>query len=65
MSIRALLDSGVIGLFMSKRLVEKQGFKLKKLTKPIKVRNVDGSNNKGKSITYEVEVNMYYKGHVK
>jgi len=42
MSVRALLDSRAMGLFMSKRLAEKQGFKLKKLDKPIKVRNIDG-----------------------
>ena len=63
-SVKALLDSEATGLFMSKKLAEKQGFKLERLTKPIKVRNVDGSNNKGGSITHEVEVNMYYKGHV-
>jgi len=64
MSIRVLLDSGATGLFMSKKLAERQGFKLEKLNKPIKVRNMDGSNNKGGLITHEVEVNMYYKGHV-
>jgi len=63
-SVKALLDSGATGLFMSKRLAERQGFKLEKLNKPIKVRNVDGSDNKGESITHEVEVNMYYKGHI-
>ena len=63
-SVKALLDSGATGLFMSKRLAEKQGFKLEKLNKPIKVRNVDGSNNKGGSITHEVEVNLFYRGHV-
>jgi len=62
-SARALLDSGAMGLFMSKRLAEKQGFKLEKLARPIKVRNVDGSDNRGGLITHEVEVNMYYKEH--
>ena len=63
-SVKALLDSGATGLFMSKRLVERQSFKLEKLNKLIKVRNVDGSDNKGGSITHEVEVNLFYKGHV-
>jgi len=63
-SVKALLDSGAIGLFMSKGLVERQGFKLEKLARPIKVKNIDGSNNKRGSITHEVEVNMYYKRHV-
>ena len=63
-SVQVLLDSGAIGLFMSKKLAEKQGFKLEKLNKPIKVRNVDGSDNKGGSITHEVEVNLYYREHI-
>ena len=63
-SVRALLDSVATGLFMSKKLAERQGFKLEKLKRPIKMRNVDGSNNKGGSITHEVEVNLYYRGHV-
>jgi len=62
-SVRALLDSGATGLFMSKKLAEKQGFKLERLNKPIKVRNMDESDNKGGSITHEVEVNLYYRGH--
>ena len=64
MSVKVLLDSGTMGLFMSKRLAERQGFKLEKLDKPIKVRNVDKSDNKGGSITHEVEVNLYYRGHI-
>ena len=53
-----------MGLFMSKRLAEKQGFRLEKLNKPIKVRNVNGSGNKGGLITHEVKVNLYYRGHI-
>jgi len=49
---------------MNKKLVKKQGFRLAKLARPIKIRNVDGSNNKEGSVTHEVEVNMYYKGHM-
>ena len=63
-SVKALLDSRATGLFMSKKLAEKQGFKLERLAKPIRVRNVDGSNNKGRSITHEVEANLYYRGHI-
>ena len=63
-SVRALLDSGETGLFMSKKLAERQGFKLEKLARPIKVGNIDGSDNRGRSITHKVEVDIYYKGHV-
>ena len=64
-SVKALLDSRATGLFMSKKCAERGGFKLIKLEKPIIVQNVDGTGNSGGSITYEVEVNLYFKGHVK
>ena len=63
-SMKALLDSGATGLFMSKKCTERGGFKLIKLGKLIVVRNVDGTGNSGGSITHEVEVNLYFKGHV-
>jgi len=34
------------------------------LERPIMVRNVDGTNNIGEATTYQVEVNIYYKGHI-
>ena len=37
---------------------------MKKLERPIQVRNVDGSFNKEGPIENMVEVNIYYKGHV-
>ena len=49
---------------MSKKCAERGGFKLIKLGRPIVVRNVDGTGNSGGSITHEVEVNLYFKGHV-
>ena len=64
-TVRALLDSGAMGLFMSKGLAQKGGYKLMKLDRPLQVRNVDGTRNSGGAITHEVEVNMFYKGHVK
>jgi len=62
-TVEALLDSGVTGLVMSSEFAKKQGFKLKKLEKPINVRNVDGSFNKEGPIENTVEVNIYYQGH--
>ena len=61
--VEALLDSGVIGLVMSSEFAKKQGFKLKKLERPMNVRNVDGSLNKEGPIENTVEVNIYYQGH--
>ena len=62
--MKALLNSGATGLFMSKRLAEREGFKLEKLERLQKVRNVNRSNNSGKAITHEAEANVYYKGHM-
>jgi len=63
-TVKALLDSSATGMFMDKRMAARHGFKLQKLERPIMVRNVDGMNNSGGAITYQVEVNVYYKGHV-
>ena len=36
---------------------------MKKIEKPIYMRNVNGSFNKERSIKYIVEVNIYYQEH--
>ena len=61
--VEALLDSGAIGLVMSSEFARKQGFKLKKLERPINVRNMDGSFNKEGPIENMVEINIYYQEH--
>ena len=63
-TVEALLDSGVTGLVMSSEFARKQGFKLKKLERPMQMRNMDGSFNKKGPIENMVEVNVYYKEHV-
>jgi len=62
-TVEALLDSGAIGLVISSEFTRKQGFKLKKLDRPMYVRNVDGLLNKEGPIKHTVEVNIYYQGH--
>ena len=62
-TVEVLLDSGTTGLVMSSEFAKRQGFKLKKLERPINVRNVDGSFNKEGPIENTVEVNIYYQGH--
>ena len=64
-TVEALLDSGATGLVMSSEFAKKQGFKLKKLERPMNVRNVDGSLNKEGPIENTVEVNIYYQGYRK
>jgi len=63
-TVKVLLDSGATGMFMSKSLAQRGGYRLIKLDQPLQVRNVDGTRNSGGAITHEVEVNMFYKGHV-
>ena len=53
-----------MGLFMNKKLAEREGFKLDKLKKLLRVRNVDGSDNSGGAITYKAKANVYYREHV-
>ena len=62
-TVEALLDSGATRLVMSSEFTKKQGFKLKKIERPICVRNIDSSFNKKGPIKHTVEVNIYYQGH--
>ena len=63
-AVRALLDSGAIGLFMNTTFAKEKGFKIEKLRKPLLVRNMDGTINVGGAITHQVECNMFFKGHI-
>ena len=58
--VEVLLDSGAMGLVMSLEFARKQEFKLKKIKRPIYVRNVNGTFNKERPIENMVEVNIYY-----
>jgi len=53
-------NSGAMGMFADKKFVEKNGFKLEKLDRPVRIRNVDGTGNSGGLVTHEIEVNVYY-----
>jgi len=63
-AIKALLDSGATGLFIDIVFAKKKGFKMERLKNPLLVRNVDGTVNVGKVITYQVECNMFFKEHI-
>jgi len=63
-SVKALLDSGATGMFADKKFVERNRFKLEELDRLVRIRNVDGIGNSGGLVTYEIEVNVYYQGHV-
>ena len=63
-AVKVLLNSGTMGVFMDRRTVIKYRFKLQKLERSIPVRNVNRTNNSKGAITYQVKVNVYYKGHI-
>ena len=48
-------------MVMSSEFIKKQWFKLKRIERPIYIRNVNGSFNKEGSIEYTVEVNICYQ----
>ena len=62
-TVEALLDSEATVLVMSSEFARKQGFKLKKMERPIYVRNIDGSFKKKRPIEHTVEINIYYQGY--
>ena len=43
--VDALLDSGATGVFMDRKFTERNGIAMRKLDKPIRVYNVDGTMN--------------------
>jgi len=63
-TVKALLDSGATEMFMDRDMAKKHGFKITKLERPLKVKNVNGTENSEGSITHQVEVNVFYKNHV-
>ena len=62
-TVKALLDSGAMGIFVDRKFAERHGFKMDKLEKALIVTNMDGSNNSRGRITHKVECNVYYRGH--
>ena len=63
--VKVLLDIGATEMFMNKEIAAKHGFRLQKLEKPLIVKNVNRMYNSRGAVTYQVEVNMYYKNHIK
>jgi len=57
--VEALLDSGAIELVISLKFAREQGFKLKKIERPIYIRNVDEIFNKKGLIEHTMEINIY------
>jgi len=52
-------------MFIDREMAKRHGFKMTKLKRPLKVKNVDGIENSGENIIYQVKVNIFYKNHMK
>ena len=63
-TIKALLNSSATGMFMDRRMTERYGFKMRKLKRLLKVKNMDRTENSKENITHQVEFNVFYKNHV-
>jgi len=62
--VEALLDSKAIELVISSEFAKKkQKFKLKKIKRPIYMRNVDETFNKKELIKNTVKVNIFHQGY--
>ena len=62
--VKALLDSGTAGMFIDIEFAKKNGFRIQKLEKLMLVRNINEKANVREVITYEVEVNMFFKNYI-
>jgi hypothetical protein len=61
--VNALLDCGATDLFINRAFVQKKEICTRKLQDPITVYNIDGTVNRGGSITEEVTLIMSHQGH--
>jgi len=64
-TVEVLLNSKATSLVMSLEFTRKQRFKLKKIKRPIYMRNMDDFFNKKEPIKNTVEVNIYYQKYRK
>ncbi|GLB45568.1 putative retrotransposable element tf2 155 kda protein type 1-like [Lyophyllum shimeji] len=63
LGLKALLDSGASGLFLHIRFVREHGITTRTLSRPIPVKNVDGTANAAGAITKVVDLVLRYNGH--
>jgi transposase InsO family protein len=62
-SVRALLDSGATGMFIDREYVRTNRLPTRALSRPVPVRNVDGTLNEAGSVTEVVELVLRYQNH--
>ena len=63
--VETLLDSSTTGLVISLEFAKKQELKIKKIERPIYIRNVNKMFNKERPIENTVKVYIYYQRHQK
>ena len=51
-TVKVFLDSGTTGMFINREMAKKYGFKITKLERPLKVKNIDGTENNRGNITH-------------
>jgi len=64
-TVKALLDNSTMGMFMDREMAKRHSFKITKLERLLKVKNVDRTENSGGNIMHQIKVNVFYKNHVK
>ena len=64
-TVKVLLNSGIIEMFIDKEIVAKHRFRLQKLKKLLMVRNINGTYNSKKAIIHQMKINIYYKNYIK
>ena len=52
MTVKALLDSDAMEMFMNREMAKRHGFKITKLKRPLKVKNMDRTENSRGNIMY-------------
>ena len=60
----AMVDSGASTLFIHRRFVQENKIQTRKLREPIRVYNIDGTENKAGAVTEMAIVNMQVGGHL-
>jgi len=63
-TVKVLLDSRAMGMFIDRGFVERKGFRLEKLDRPSRVTNVDRTHNSRGRIMHKIECNIYYRRHI-
>ena len=63
-AVKALLDSGTTRLFIDTQFAKRKEFKLKKLKNSLLVRNIDRTMNIERTITHQVEYNIFFKRYI-